>query len=119
MLTSTRVLPDTLHPAGRSCIFLNENFHCAIQAASIASGESPWELKPLYCSLFPLVFEKGILTLDEDSLRWPLKLGCCVEAPTPAPLYALLRVELEFILGGEGYAELVQVAKESIVPPVA
>ena len=65
-LVSTAVHPDATHPAGRSCVFLRPDRWCALQVTSSATGGA-LTLKPFYCALHPLVFERSRLILDEAS----------------------------------------------------
>ena len=51
----TQTVEDPGHPAGTRCVFLRSDSLCALQVASIANGGHPWDLKPFYCALYPLV----------------------------------------------------------------
>ncbi len=72
---STRVM------AG-ACVFLRRDGGrrgCGIHAAALALGEAPERLKPLFCSLFPLTLQSGLLTHVEEDLD---TLTCSREGPT-------------------------------------
>jgi hypothetical protein len=62
----TNVLPDRGHYGGKACVFLREDYKCALQCAGQADGQDPWQFKPFYCVLHPLdLDETGRITLDE------------------------------------------------------
>lgn len=104
--TGTAVVDDPTHPAGTTCVFLNADRLCALQAASMAAGEHPWRFKPFYCALHPLGLDEGRLVLVEDSEIYQ-EGGCCSQ-PTvePIPVFKLFDVETKLVLGEAGYAEL-------------
>lgn len=109
---STNVLDDPSHPSGSCCVFLLPDRRCALQSASIAAGEDPWHFKPFYCALHPLVFDKHILRLAEESEMY-VEGGSCNRADANAhiPLYQLFDVEVKLALGEAGYAELERLAR--------
>ena len=113
MLASTNVAPDSTHPAKQSCVFLRPDRKCALQVASIAAGQRPWFLKPFYCALYPLVFHRHQLILDDENLVY-LEGGTCTRpaCTESMPLYRLLEVEMRLALGDAGYAELVRQAEK-------
>ena len=109
----TTTVDDKSHPGGTTCVFLRpEDRYCAIQAASIASSRNPWELKPYYCCLFPLVDEydsdtgSKSLVLDSDNSLFDHGGGCyeaCTEVQSVFQVYA---EETAMVLGLDGYREL-------------
>ncbi len=109
--TGTSVIEDKSHPAGQTCIFLRPDRLCALQYASIETGQHPWRFKPFYCALHPLVYEDKQLVLAEGSEIYAEGGSCNRPAPgQPIPLYVLFDSELELALGAEGYRELKQAA---------
>ena len=108
---STAVLDDPTHPSGTCCIFLLPDRRCALQSAAIAGGEDPWHFKPFYCALHPLVFDRHVLRLADESEMY-LEGGSCNRADDTVniPLYQLFDVEVKLALGEAGYAELERLA---------
>lgn len=103
---STNVLDDPTHPSGTCCVFLRPDRKCALQAAGIAAGEHPWRFKPFYCALHPLVFDKQILKLAEESEMYLEGGSCNRAAETATPLFQLFDVEVKLVVGEVGYAAL-------------
>jgi hypothetical protein len=104
---STNVLDDPTHPSGTCCVFLRPDRKCALQAAGMATGEHPWRFKPFYCALHPLVFERKVLMLAEQSEMYLEGGTCSRPAPGEAiPLYELYEMEVKLALGEAGYAML-------------
>ncbi len=113
MCTGTSVIEDLTHPAGQTCIFLRPDRLCALQKASIETGEHPWRYKPYYCALHPLVWEEKILVLAEGSEVYLEGGSCNRPAPgEPIQLVDLFDEELRLALGNDGYAELRDVAQQ-------
>lgn len=122
----TTTVPDASHPSGATCRFLRpEDRYCAIQVASVANGMGAWDLKPLYCCLFPVVDEH----VDDDDRPLPVKRltmddtndlftrgGGCFEACAgePQPMFQIYAEEVAIMLGVEGYRELC--ARQGAVP---
>ena len=105
MCTGTSVIEDLTHPAGQTCIFLRPDRLCALQKASIETGEHPWRYKPYYCALHPLVWEEKILVLAEGSEVYLEGGSCNRPAPgEPIQLVDLFDDELRLALGNDGYA---------------
>jgi hypothetical protein len=118
MLASTNVARDATHPAGQSCVFLRPDRKCALQVASIAIGEHPWHFKPFYCALFPLVFHRHQLRLDDDNEVY-LEGGSCSRSScsAPVPLYRFFELEMKLAIGEAGYAELIAQIEQPARPP--
>jgi hypothetical protein len=111
-VTGTRVIPDSTHPVGETCIFLLPDRRCALQAAGVANGEHPWRYKPFYCALHPLVMDSGVLALGEGSEMYQEGGSCNRLAPDQfIPLYQLFEPEVKLALGEAGYAELDSLAR--------
>ena len=99
---------DADFPSGRAigtaelnggCVFLNEAGRCVLQKASTAQTGN---LKPFFCTAFPLTLDHGTLCLDD-----PRATGCCT--PDPAgeqDVFDLCAQELEHVLGADGVGEL-------------
>jgi Fe-S-cluster containining protein len=112
--------PDPDFPSGRcvgtqvrgnGCVFLDSAGRCVLQAVTIATARPGFDLKPFFCSAFPVTIAAGALWIDEMCLDAPG--GCC--RPTPGgPLGVLdvCEVELRHVLGNEGLEELRVAVKE-------
>lgn len=102
----SEVIPDPQHIAGTRCVFLRSDNQCALQMASIAQGRHPWDLKPFYCALYPIVLAGDVVRLDDETQLYALG-GTCQRAETMSvPLYELFKDELMLALGHEGYGQL-------------
>src|SRR5207248_2640065 len=85
-----------------ACVFLNRRGRgCLLHAFALARGEPVAGLKPLVCSLFPVLFEGGALIVpDEIADR---SLVCIGTGPS---LYRSARADLEESFGPGLVAEL-------------
>jgi hypothetical protein len=113
-------VPDPDFPSGRcvgtlvrgsGCVFLDSARRCVLQAVTIAVARPGFDLKPFFCSAFPITIAAGALWIDEMCLDAPE--GCC--RPTPGgPLGVLdvCEVELRHTLGNAGLEELRLAVKE-------
>ncbi len=103
----SRVLPDPAHYGGSACVFLREDFKCALQVAGQAAGLHPWRFKPFYCVLHPLdLDEQGRITLDETEALLAEPGSCLRPADEPVSLVKLFEPELRYLLGDKRYQEL-------------
>ena len=112
-------VPDPDFPSGRCvgtqvrserCIFLDRARRCVLQTVTIAAARPGFDLKPFFCSAFPITIAAGALWIDEMCLDAPG--GCC--RPTPGGGLGVLDVcetELRHVLGNEGLEELRLAAK--------
>lgn len=112
--------PDADFPSGRcvgthvrsdGCVFLDSARRCVLQTVTIAAARPGFDLKPFFCSAFPITITAGALWIDEMCLDAPA--GCC--RPTSGGALGVLDVceaELRHVLGNEGLEELRVVAKE-------
>jgi hypothetical protein len=92
----TNVLPDRGHYGGTACVFLREDFKCALQCAGDAAGLHPWRFKPYYCILHPLdLDEEGRISLDETGELLGEEGSCLRPADEEIPLLELFAAELE------------------------
>jgi hypothetical protein len=107
-------VPDPDFPSGRcvgtsvrpdGCVFLDSARRCVLQTVTIAAARPGFDLKPFFCSAFPITITSGALWIDEMCLDAPD--GCC--RPTPGGALDVLDVcpvELRHTLGDEGVEEL-------------
>lgn len=103
------VIDDRAHYGGTACVFLREDFKCALQVAAEAMGEHPWRFKPFYCILHPLdLDENGCITLDEDTLLISEPASCLQKADAPIPLLVTFEPELRYLLGNKVYDRLIK-----------
>jgi hypothetical protein len=112
--------PDRDFPSGRcvgtqvranACVFLDSARRCVLQTVTIAAARPGFELKPFFCSAFPITISEGALWIDEMCLDAPA--GCC--RPTrggPRDVFDVCAVELRHVLGDEGLQELRLAAEE-------
>jgi hypothetical protein len=87
------------------CVFLDSARRCALQTATIAAARPGFDLKPFFCTAFPVTIADGTLWIDELCLEMPEH--CC--RPTPGGTLSVLDVcesELRHVLGGAGLGEL-------------
>jgi hypothetical protein len=109
-------VPDPDFPSGRcvgtevrndGCVFLDAAKRCVLQTVTIAAGRPGFNLKPFFCSAFPVTITGAALWIDEMCLDAPE--GCC--RPTPGGALDVLDVcpiELRHTLGEDGLEELRQ-----------
>jgi hypothetical protein len=105
----TLVLEDHDHYGGTSCVFLRDDFKCALQVAGEAISGDPWKLKPFYCILHPMdLDEEGRITLDETSLLQEEAASCLVPSREEFPLTQIFEPELRRLLGDAEYLRLIK-----------
>jgi Fe-S-cluster containining protein len=107
----TEVVTDPHHPAGTRCVFLRPDNRCALQLAGITAGRHPWDLKPYFCALYPIVLLGDTLELDDENEVYLLGGSCQRAEPVPTPLYELFKDELLLAMGQQGYDELCSLAR--------
>ncbi len=107
----TQVVESAKSPDDQRCVFLLPDNRCGIQVASVARGHSPWDLKPFYCGLYPLILTKGALYLDDDSELYKKGGTCQIASPVAIPTYVLFKDELVHALGQDGYDQMVAIAR--------
>ncbi|MFA6540179.1 MAG: DUF3109 family protein [Bacteroidota bacterium] len=87
------------------CAFLRADGRCSIQLHSAEKYNDPWKIKPFYCIAFPIVVIDGVLTFDDYQQD---NASCCsIVRDTETTLVESCKAELEFVLGLEGYRQLV------------
>jgi hypothetical protein len=103
----TRVLPAPDHYGGTACVFLREDWKCALQVAAEGEGLHPWRFKPFFCVMHPLDLDaEGNLTLDTAPALLEEPASCLRRTAVPRPLAETLEPELRYLLGEKGYARL-------------
>lgn len=96
----SNVLPDPAHYGRTACVFLREDFKCALQVAGQSAGLHPWRLKPFYCILHPLdLDEEGRITLDSSQELLAEEGSCLRPAEAGIPLLETFEAELTYLLG--------------------
>jgi Fe-S-cluster containining protein len=84
---SRRVVADPDFPSGRAvhtrvrngrCVFLDRGGRCVLQKASSA-GRAGRQLKPFFCTAFPVTVVGGMLMLDDDAHH--VEPACCGSQP--------------------------------------
>ena len=111
---------DADFPSGRAvgtrvredrCVFLDSAQRCALQKATIAAARPGFDLKPFFCTAFPVTITAGTLWIDELCLEMPTR--CCRPADAgPRDAMDLCEVELRHVLGSAGLGELRRLAAE-------
>jgi Fe-S-cluster containining protein len=104
---------DPDYPSGRcvgtreingKCAFLDGQGRCSIQVACANRGMNKWALKPLFCILYPITIEEGVLSFDAMLQG---EHGCCsTQSRFAVPLFEGCREELVHLLGEEGYRQV-------------
>jgi hypothetical protein len=112
---------DIDFPSGKSvgtqatesgCVFLNSSGLCVLQKAATAEGLHPFALKPFYCIAFPLVIDHHQLMVDD--LEVENRPDCCAsESDGMKTIFDICSMELEFMLGKEGFHELQEIFKNN------
>jgi hypothetical protein len=102
IVVHTTIIPNPYHYGGTSCIFLREDFKCALQVAAEKNEQHIWRFKPFYCVLHPLdLDEQGRITLDEIDLMVKEPTSCLRRALDDIPLQDTFQQELEYLLGNQ------------------
>lgn len=92
------------------CVFLDKQGFCTLQKIAMEDGENKWKYKPLYCILFPLVIDNGVLTVDDDHLS---RMHYCSKAVNQtSTVFDTCKEELKHLLGAEGFEELISYRQE-------
>jgi len=101
-VTHTTVLPDPDHYGGTACIFLRQDYECALQTTAAEADLHPWRFKPFYCILHPLdLDEDGRITLDETRLLLAEPASCLRPSDMEIPLRDTFAEEISYLLGKE------------------
>jgi hypothetical protein len=105
---------DSDFPSGRCigtrvhddrCVFLDRAGRCVLQTATIGAARPGFDLKPFFCTAFPITLLHGTLWVDELCLEGPAR--CCRPALDGAlNLLEVCESELRHVLGDDGLEEL-------------
>lgn len=88
--------------ANGACVFLNRRGRgCMIHSYALANGRDPRELKPMTCSVFPVVVDHGLLRPSYELLEPDL---ICIGPGMTA--YRSARADLTHYFGADLVAEL-------------
>ena len=108
---SRRLKADSDFPSGRAvhtrvvnggCVFLDGERRCVLQKVSGAGGP---QLKPFFCTAFPITIDQGLLTLDDHEQR--SRPECCSSRRGgPLTVFDVCREELRHTLGAAELASL-------------
>jgi len=108
---------DPDFPSGRTigtrvkdygCVFLDKSGKCTLQKACINEGLNEYLLKPFYCTSYPITIDNGTIMIDDTELE--NCLPCCIIDPKgELNVFDVCSKELEFVLGKEGYEELINI----------
>jgi hypothetical protein len=93
------------------CAFQNAEGMCSLQVAGTREGIGPWAIKPFYCVAFPITVVDGMLTFDD--YQQGSSQCCSVVDANQATLIDSCKVELEFMLGGQGYTRLKEIRDQN------
>lgn len=115
-------LADPDFPSGRvvgtrvrddRCVFLDSSRRCALQTATIAAARPALDLKPFFCTAFPITIAAGTLWIDELCLEMPAR--CCRPADGGAlGVLDVCEAELRHVIGRDGLEELRQLVAEHL-----
>ncbi len=87
------------------CVFLDSARRCALQTATIAAARPGLDLKPFFCTAFPVTITAGTLWIDELCLE--MSTRCCGPAESgPLGVLDVCQAELRHVLGAAGLGEL-------------
>ncbi len=105
----TSTVEDPISPGRKCCVFLQPDHKCALQVVSEQNHLGWPGLKPYFCAIYPLFYEKGVISMDD---RLPDFEGATCQrlAKGLRAIYELYRDEATLILGEEGYRELCEKA---------
>jgi hypothetical protein len=92
------------------CVFLLRDGRCSVQLFSKEELGDAWKIKPFYCIAFPVCVSEGVLTFDD--YQQGCAQCCSVVDNAEVTMVESCKAELEFVLGLEGYAQLVAMKKE-------
>ncbi len=109
---------DSDFPSGRAahtslrkdaCVFLDGAGRCVLHKAVVEIDGRPTNLKPFFCTAFPLTIVDGVLLLDD---MCDDRAECCTpDRHGDKDVFSALPAELEHVLGHEGVNELRQLAQ--------
>ncbi|PIW69831.1 MAG: DUF3109 domain-containing protein [Ignavibacteriales bacterium CG_4_9_14_3_um_filter_30_11] len=95
------------------CTFLDNKGLCTLQKMANDESEYKWKYKPLYCILFPLIIDEGVLTIDTGHIK---RLKTCNPIfDTKKTIFESCTEELLHLLGKRGYSQLKKYSEEYLV----
>ena len=95
------------------CVFLNGGGRCVLQTASLSQPPGTLDLKPFFCTAFPMTIDGAQLEVGEG-----YDPACCIAAAQGSQdVFALCAQELVYMLGDEGAAALQRMAPPPPPPP--
>ncbi len=113
------VVEDGDYPSGKAvgtevfndkCVFLNKSGMCVLQIAGTEEKLGRWAWKPFYCVAFPITVDENVVTFDDLLLD---EAPCCSFVDNKeTTLVDACKEELEFVLGRNGFEELIKKQKE-------
>lgn len=107
----TRAVSDPLRPGQTCCVFQQTDRKCALQIVS-QQNQLGWPgIKPFYCAIFPLYYEDGVMSIDDETTSEMDDAACRRLAPQQRPVFELYPDEAILILGEDGYRELREKAR--------
>lgn len=109
---SRRAVNDPDFPSGRAvhtrvknggCVFLDRQGRCVLQRAS--ATRPGLQLKPFFCTAFPVTISHGVLMLDDEDYR--AGQPCCASTKGgPLTVFDTCGMELRHVLGAAGVSRL-------------
>ncbi len=82
------------------CIMQDKRGYCSIQVAATEAGRTKWDIKPLYCVLYPLEVIDNVIRYDQ---RFHGKRPCCTAETTfEIPLFEACHEEVVHLVGEAG-----------------
>jgi len=92
------------------CVFLDKQGFCTVQKIAMEDKEFKWKYKPLYCILFPLIIENGVITVDTEHLD---RMHYCNKSENQvSTIFETCKEEIEYLVGKDGIKELEEYSKE-------
>jgi hypothetical protein len=96
----TTVLDDSDHYGGTACVFMRDDYKCALQLASEKNDFHNWHFKPFYCILHPLdLDDDGRITLGKTDELLEEPASCIRSSQQASDLIDIFSEELEYLLG--------------------
>jgi hypothetical protein len=92
------------------CVFLMKDGRCSVQLFSKEELGDAWKIKPFYCVAFPICVSEGVLTFDD--YQQGCAQCCSIVDNAEISMVESCKAELEYVLGAEGYRQLVAMKQE-------
>jgi|WetSurMetagenome_2_1015567.scaffolds.fasta_scaffold556766_2 hypothetical protein len=94
------------------CAFLDKAGRCSIQVATTSEGRDRWELKPIFCILFPIEISNNVIGFDD--LLDDEQPCCSIDATFDTPMFRACKDELVHLLGEDGYQQIEEYYEERV-----